>query len=273
MKLESNKPYTNRQWLIFQYLELKKSTCKIAQDIECSTLTVLNWLRKFDLPVRSKSEALGLNRPHVFLSKQLLEVLNGLLLGDGHLNHQNKWTSNYQHSTKHKVVLEWLADLLKAFGIGQTGKIYRYEKRTSFPGNKICRTVSFFYASQHYAELKELQSKWYRPATEEEREKGRKFFKIVPPDLVLTPLTCLHWYIGDGHLEKKHKGVYLCTQGFSENEVDFLISLLKKLGIKATRHKNKDIYLSVKSVLAFLNYIGHCPKKIESVYKYKWAIK
>lgn len=262
----------DRRWLIYQYLELRKSAPIIAQDIGCDTATIYYWLEKFNLPIRNISEAASLNRPYVFLSKQLLEILNGLLLGDGHIDHQNRWTSSYFHGSKYKDYLEWLSDLLKVFGIGQVGKIYKREKDTPFP-TRVCHTVSYFYRSQHYVELKELQSKWYRPATEKERETDRKFFKIIPPDLKLTPLTCLHWYIGDGHLDKKHNCAYLCTQGFLENEIDFLISSLWKLGFKTTRHKNKSIYIPVKSVPDFLNYIGPCPKRIKNAYGYKWAVK
>lgn len=106
-----------------------------------------------------------------------------------------------------------------------------------------------------------LRKKWY--------PKGKK---IVPKDIVLTPLTIRQWYIGDGCLYRPPKNgrprITLHTTGFPMLDVKWLIERLIKLGFKTTyQPHNNSIYISVYSVKDFLNYIGPCP--VED-YQYKW---
>jgi len=260
--------YKNKVWLKRQYLKLTKSPYKIAQGQGCSQATVKNWLKKLGVKIRSRSEAQRISQSnHVDLCVELLEVLNGLMLGDGHLS-LAKWSSFYQHGSKFRGLLVWLSDELNRYGIRQSGTIY-------IQRHKKYSVVSFHYVSRCYVELKLIHPKWYRPATEEERKKGKKYIKILPADLKLTPLTCLHWFIGDGYLGKCGKYtnyVSLCTQGFTEKEVYLLVSLLKSLGFKATKHKNKGIRICVKSTEDFFNYIGPCPNGIKGCLGYRWPL-
>ncbi|GAI86654.1 unnamed protein product, partial [marine sediment metagenome] len=143
----------------------------------------------------------------------------------------------------------------------------------NFPSRRVW-AISHCYMSLFYIELKDLWRKWYRPATEEERkiQPWRKFIKIIPLDLELTPLTCLMWYIGDGCLGQsgRSRKITLSTQGFAGQEVNQLSSKMKGLGIKTTTCKDKTIYVWARSVSDFLDYIGPCPVKC---YGYKWGLK
>ncbi|GAH71686.1 unnamed protein product, partial [marine sediment metagenome] len=136
--------------------------------------------------------------------------------------------------------------------------------------NKNLTAGGFMYASRSYPELKTLRRKWYRLATEKEKSKGRKFIKIIPKNLKLTPLICRQWYIGDGSLNKDCGYTRLNTQCFTNAEVDGLIIQLTDLGFKITKHADKSIYISTYSTRDFLEYIGPCPKAIENIYGYKW---
>jgi len=266
------KLHMRKKWLEYQYWDLEKSTCRIAREFGCSQTAVYNWLTRFHIPTRNLSESQRLVKSnHIEISGRLTEFLNGLLLGDGHLD-WHKWSSAYYNASKHEVLLEWLSTQLLHFGIEQVGKVWRQEKDTFFPNGKKCHTISFFYNSRRYVELKNWQKKWYRPAFREERQKGRKFIKVVPKDVHLTPLTCLMWYIGDGSFHEDFGYISFATQCFSDSEIDFLISLLEELGFKATKHSNRSICLSTKNTKNFLKYIGPCPKKIKTIYRYKWGI-
>lgn len=188
-----NKPYKNKEWLEYQYVGLQKSSCDIEREFGFRSSVILRWLPKLKIPTRDLSLACHLARGlHVNLSNEALEVLHGLLLGDGHLDFK-KWSSYLTCGSKFRGFLAWLSEELFQFGLEQCGRITNqrcYFKKTKKHG------ISFYYTSRSYTELKPLQKKWYRPANEEEKEKGRKFIKIVPPDLRLTPTICLHWYIG-----------------------------------------------------------------------------
>lgn len=264
------KPYMYKAWLENQYRSLEKSTYKIANEYGCSQTTIRNWIHKLEILIRSKSEAQCIAQSnHVSLTSEALEYLSGELLGDGYLDHFTRWSSSYFHSSKYRGYLEWLSKKLAGFGIEQAGKIYRHVAR--FKGSPK-RYIGFDYNSRRYVELKGVWAQWYRPATGgEEGQRGRKFIKIIPPDLILTPLVCMMWYLGDGSLSKKSGYITLSTQCFFSKEVDFLIDLLRNFGFKATKSKVMEIRISTKSTSAFLDFIGPCPKEIKSLYGYKWG--
>ncbi len=260
--------YKKKAWLERQYSTLQKSAYEIARACKCTPRTIYTWLHKFRIPVRSYSEARCLKSNHISLSKGLLQFINGLLLGDGHL-HALKWSATFQASSKHKSFLQWLSKKFSSYGIKQAGKIHRGARRHLFPNGKIYSYVDFAYASRYYAELKNLWSDWYR--RDGTTKKGNpKYKKVTPTDLKLTPLSCLHWYIGDGYLNKSAQNITLHTLGFSHVDVEFLKSLLKDLGLIVSVHADSSIFIWKKSVRAFLSFIGPCPKEIKAVYGYKW---
>jgi hypothetical protein len=76
--------------------------------------------------------------------------------------------------------------------------------------------------------------------------------KIVPLDLsLLTPIAIAHWVMQDGS-RGTSKGLYLCTDSFTYDEVQRLSQYLKnKFDIKSSIHKsggNYRIYILAKSV-------------------------
>lgn len=265
------KLYRNRKWLELQYS--KKSGNRIAKERGVNVSTIRKWLHRFNIKIRSQSEAVSLaTSNHVNLTEEALEFLVGNLLGDGHLSRQSKVSAWYENGSKFRSYLEWLSSLFTSYGIEQLGKIY--EGRGKLPGRDKTY-IGFYYASRHYCELKELHNKWYRKAKRDEKYKTgrqRKWIKILPTDLKLTQLVCRQWYLGDGHLGHSSRSSYIeiATGGFGKVAVERLVAMLKKLGFVAARCKDKKIYISTKSTKDFLDYIGPCPVKC---YEYKWKVK
>lgn len=261
--------YKHRRWLKSQYE--KKSSNEIAKKCGVKGTTIRWWLHKFKIKIRSLSEAHSLAQSnHVNLTKEALEFLVGNLLGDGHLAIQSKVSAWYSNGSKFKSFSEWLSDRFSSYGMEQLGKICKCSDKV--PGYNKKHTY-FNYASKHYIELKEIHKKWYRKAREDERYKTgrqRKWIKILPEDLKLTPLVCLMWYLGDGHLNKVGKYILMCTNGFEKEEVARLAAMLNGLGFTGWRQNcNNSIYIPTKSTKDFLNYIGPCP--IEC-YNYRWGV-
>ena len=78
-----------------------------------------------------------------------------------------------------------------------------------------------------------------------------------------------NWYMGDGSLyknKKKYKNkiyeywqIAFCVNSFNENEINFLINKLYKLGFNFTKSKKKDgwmIYLNKqKDINKFLKFV------------------
>ena len=190
---------------------------------------------------------------HVELSREAIRWINGELLGDGCLQSYSKQSACFQYGSQHLEYVQYVAHMLREFGIEQVGKTHKY----SYKGYAGC---SYTYASRSYIELLPLQKVWYPEGKKE-----------VPRDMRLSPVTCRQWYIGDGSLccGISHRPyIVLCTDSFSVLDVEWLISELSEIGILATRYpSNNRICISTYSTIDFLNYIGQCPVEC---YLYKW---
>src|SRR6185369_10572698 len=80
----------------------------------------------------------------------------------------------------------------------------------------------------NYAEFVREHARWY--------PNGRK---IVPRDLHLSPVTLNHWFCGDGRGGDAKGTLGFCTDGFSPEDVGFLVDHLRlDLGVEALRVMN-----------------------------------
>jgi hypothetical protein len=212
--------------------------------------------------MRDISHAIGLKmQKHINILPKELEIINGLLLGDGHIelnySSKNDYSASLVYTCKHKEVLELLAKDLKRFN----PKIYFKKYKT---GN--CFNYGYRLITHQFKELLDLRNKWYQ----ETLNGGIKF---IPKDINLTPLTCYWWYLGDGSITKT---IILCTHSFTNQDVDFLISKLPLHAVRSYAKKyNKDPMLvgkypiiSVSPHKKFLEYIGPC---LHRNYIYKWT--
>lgn len=168
------------------------------------------------------------------LNIDILSIIYGSLLGDSHAEKrkQGKGTriSFYQENT-HTDYLLYLHNLISSLGycnetipkittrLGKNGKL-----------RKIIRFHTWTYVGFNY-----IHNEWY---------KNNK--KVLPKSIenYLTPLALSIWIMDDG--SKASKGLKLCTNSFSYNEVLFLIEILyKKYKLKASIQKSgiKDQYV------------------------------
>lgn len=82
--------------------------------------------------------------------------------------------------------------------------------------------------------------------------------KVIPNNIgdLLTPLGLAHWIMQDGSFHKVSKGVALCTDSFTKDEVELLRSVLQeKFNLNCTIQKAPGktlnrfrIYISAKSL-------------------------
>ena len=83
--------------------------------------------------------------------------------------------------------------------------------------------------SLNYAELVAERLRWYPQGV-----------KVVPRDLRLTPTVLLHWFCGDGRGGDRKGTLGFCADGFTLEDVDFLVTRLQEdLGITALRTQAK----------------------------------
>ena len=213
----------------------------------------------------NKRDSLGKLTKITAFSDEQLEVLYGALLGDGSLiMHKHCINAIFQYGSKSRQHVEFVAKYFAEYWQSCGIKDYsRFDKRTNkFYSGSYMRTITnAVFTLEH--------SKWYRRGS-----------KHIPEDLVLTPLMCLIWYIGDGAIcnNKKTQNIKLATQCFQKEELEnILLPQLKNFEatlMKADISKNGEqqyfIYIPKRKIKEFLDYIGPCPFPD---YEYKWAYK
>jgi len=222
------------------------------------------------------------NEP-VILTDYIRDVIYGELLGDGCLRGKKNKSSGanaiFSYNTSNLEYATYLKSLLVSL---IPGNITHSFNRTGFKtGDQAKKFDSYHFSTESNPTLTKIYNKFYPNHGE----------KIVPEDIELTPVVCLHWYIGDGFLlhgkryfkekpsSQLSQHIQLMTQCFDEHSIDILISKLNHaVGIeceKCETNLNKKgrmkyiIKIPPKYFTKFLKYIGPCP--VES-YKYKWNI-
>lgn len=98
--------------------------------------------------------------------------------------------------------------------------------------------------------------------------------KHIPENIILTPLCCMVWYLGDGCICHSNRSEYikLSTHCFSKEEQEkLLIPQLKKFEAKLMKNKENQffVYIPHRKEKDFLQYIGECPF---TDYSYKWNV-
>jgi len=268
-----NKTYLNKKWLLNKYCNDLKSINTIAKECDIGIHGVFNSLKRHKISTRSSGYGAHLYyNNHCNLDKYAIEFITGEMLGDMHIEKTSNSAARITYGSKYKKYLNFLSKQLNSFGIKQSGR-YTITKTINLPGNRKIkdknRGTVYHYSSLSYPELLELCKKWYIPYKGYSKNNRRKWFKIIPRDLELTPLVCRQWFIGDGCTSKLRNDLYLATRGFKEKDVMFLAIKLSDKGFRITKQKYNDIRISCYSVEDFLTYIGQCPTKC---YEYKWRM-
>jgi len=254
------------------YFKLGLNRRQTAEKLNCSEDLVAYRLKKMGLKPKNMSDCVeaGKKRSTV-LSKELVEIIDGEMLGDGGLivyKNQGSFRESVGFDKKNWAI--YLMDLFRNNSVPIVGdKLYRRKPC----GKSNNHTWSF--ATLNTMELGNIYRVWYKINKDFNIKKpmgfsNRKFIKIVPQNLHLTPKALLHWYIGDGSINKVGGGCVLHTEGFTYNETEFLRYRLKKdLGILSVHYNESIIGISRKEREKLLNIIGFCPVKC---YEYKWFV-
>jgi hypothetical protein len=192
------------------------------------------------------------------------EIMAGILLGDGCITRQGKRNPTLNISQKQEDLVRYLQK-----NLCPSVPIYRKKKRSHILNGLVVLGSDYSVVRCNSYILNKYYRQWY--------PLGKK---IVPPNLSLTPLTVLNWFMGDGstYYTNASKGYFnsisLClyTQGFSNQDVEFLNYLCEiSIGFRFNYTKTKSgLYLRISQkdkIEKFLNYSGSCP--VPSM-AYKW---
>jgi len=169
------------------------------------------------------------------------QVMNGLLLGDGHI-HTKTQTSNPlftqtfgQHSELFaKYVFETFKDFCTPKGL------YNYKvqsgKNSPFYQRYIVRTRSLPIFEEFFNNYYVLNNL------------GKKI-KILPLELelILTPIALANFLMGDGNYHKQHQIIRLYTNNYTKQEVELLATTIyTKYGISnRVEHDRREQYIII----------------------------
>lgn len=92
-----NKLYRNKEWLFEQYINKKKSMSDIAKICNVSSSTIRKWLIKFDIKIRTYSEA-SKGKKH---SEETKRKIGDAIKGYKHSRESKKKMSNNKKGKKH----------------------------------------------------------------------------------------------------------------------------------------------------------------------------
>jgi len=213
-------------------------------------------------PIRAIMKKHGISRRpsqvqnHTTIQPKTLEILKGILLGDGSLYFEKDARSAiFSLGNQYYEYVEYTAEKLAAGGIGHR-KIHKiYDSRFD--------ATIYSVQSRAYPELIPLRQEFYPDG-----------YKRIPKSLVLTPDVLREWFICDGTVDRarndpsKIVAIRICTDAFPSSDVDWAVDRLGDLGIEATRQPARNrIGIRRKSVSRFFKFIGSCPVKC---YGYKW---
>jgi hypothetical protein len=118
----------------------------------------------------------------------------------------------------------------------------------------------------HCSELRTLshpsfaafRARWYRDGK-----------KVVPRDLDVSKEFLLHWFLCDGacSVNRNSAHMMLCTDAFTESDIEYLRGLLQAIGIESAVMKSRRLRVHQKSIERFYEYLGESP--VECL-KHKW---
>lgn len=202
--------------------------------------------------IRSKCAKLGIKRRERGKSHRRLEwsesyltaekraFLDGILLSDGCLvgpNSRNQHQAYLKLAQKHKECLDYfLSEFL------EYKPVCGEERVASVMGGRKSH-IRFRAHTKTHPDFTGEYTRWYPDGQ-----------KIIPADLVLTPVAVLNWYIGDGSRHKRL--IRLHTEGFSASDIrNVLLTQMQKLGFEPRLDDRGAIRLTVKGSVNLLKFV------------------
>ena len=206
------------------------------------------------------------------LTKLQRSILVGKLLGDGHLETQNKgrtYRLKIKHSLKQKEYVDWIYEKLKEW-VGTPPKVF--EKISRFPNGKEIIAKAYGFSTYSHGTFRFYAQQFYEG-------KRKKMPKLI--EKLLTPEAIGVWYLDDGSFKSdRHRTFIIHTHGFIKSDLRKIQeALFRRFGIKTNLHiqRRKEgtywrIYVFSESAQDFSNLIAPVVREIPSL-KYKLGNK
>jgi hypothetical protein len=212
------------------------SSCHRPNGVACISL-----LSKGHVPLKHHTLSLMVYVLFVAFMLCMTDKLLGHLLGDGSLVRKHVGGGTYfklTASVKHEAYLRYTFDLFRQLGVVL---MQAPSYGTTVLSGTVHQWVTF--STQSLKEWNVLHALWY-PAG----------LKVVPADLLLTPVLLATWHSDDGN--RTGAGIHLNTNGFTKEDVKRLAQMLEdQHSLKCSVHSRNRIYVWARSVPRFIELI------------------
>ncbi|MHA2297768.1 MAG: hypothetical protein ACXADA_17195 [Candidatus Hodarchaeales archaeon] len=208
-------------------------------------------MNKLGCKTRTKQQAIKIrNVKSIPLPTRLFQIIIGIVLGDGHLA-EGKYTAWLEITMreKSKPYLEYIKHICEINSLDSS--IRTYTRKNAFKHARTPTVRSCNFRTKGSVELFQIRRRFYP---------NRK--KIVPKNIELAPLVCLHWFLGDGSYKKDDGRIYFSTDSFKMEDIQILANNLYEildvanLGIKGvTIDRRKHLWLQKSVANRFFEYI------------------
>jgi hypothetical protein len=156
--------------------------------------------------------------PNLPVATKSTWLLDGVILSDGSLCRSRNSSPYFSIAQgKGNLHLDWIR---KIQGYLQS---YHIELCKDYPKIRGSNQELFLISRANYM-IDYQYSRWYKNK-----------IKVVPNDIVLSPLVLADWFMGDGSVYQRESGnryLTLATHGFSRDEVEYLKALLDEVYLK-----------------------------------------
>lgn len=224
------------------YWEDELSQQQIATKLSAHVTIIEKHFKKYEIKTRPYTECDVWQKKNCVLSSIQLEVMDGLLLADGHLD-SSPVSARLTYGCKFK---DTLIDITKQFS------------QLHFSNPWCSKLGCWHFKSSQYRDLKIHHQRWY-----DER------IKRVPNDIRITPVSCYWWFVGDGY--QVDYGLQFCTDSFDKKSIELLRSKLDSVGFdtKLTKSSNR-LRVRGRSAPRMLDWMSQ-NVTVADQYMYKWG--
>lgn len=184
------------------------------------------------------------------LNGMILEIFDGYMLSEGHLERVSNRTARFNINQKHKEFCEYIATFFAEYFEGK--KVEPKYRRHNDDRTKQGYTETWRTRTLGHPDLLYQYNRWYPEG-----------IKIVPSNVLITPLSVLVWYLGDGNLDKSGRGrprASFATMSFSKENIQ--TNLMPKLNTIIANndwrlHSNCNLKMTKDGTEKLFKYIGH----------------
>lgn len=152
------------------------------------------------------------------LSEVQQQLILGTIIGDGYMRKKTNAHLQITHSIKQREYVDWKYQILRNLVI-TLPKLYK--------GNN--GRIGYRFFTKSLPEITYFYNRFYKNKV-----------KIIPKDIILSPLALAVWYMDDG--SKSYKSCYFNTQQLDIKSQINLIKALSKFGLKSRLNKDKTYF-------------------------------